>query len=204
MDPQAPPLAVLGSLLFTLIGPIGLMPVFARLTEGAAFEMRLKLGSATVGIAALALGLAIWVGAPAMQKAGTSPPSLIIAAGIILLLTALRSMFGAKSGYAAPVAEPRGMAAALSPLAIPGIVTPVGVAVVIIFATYFPASRPEIFTVVVAILCANLIAMLLSSLFMRRIGMAPLMVLGSVFGVLQAAMGVELLTSGLVRSSLWP
>lgn len=204
MDPHAPPLAVLGSLLFTLIGPIGLMPAFAMLTKGADLGARLKLGGAAVGIAAIALALAVWVGAPAMQKAGTSPSSLIIAAGVILLLTALRSIFGTKGAQAPPAGEPPSMAVALSPLAIPCIVTPVGVAVVIIFATYFPAARMEIFMVVLAILAANLLAMLLSGAFMRSIGMAPLLVLGSVFGVLQAAMGVEFLTSGLMRSALWP
>ncbi len=203
MDPQSPPLAVLGSLLFTLIGPIGLMPAFAMLTKGADFGARLKLGGAAIGIAAVAFGLAVAVGAPAMQKAGTSPASLIFAAGVILLLTALRSIFGTKGGNPSPAAQPSGFGMALSPLAIPGIVTPVGVAVVMIFATYFPAARLEIFAVVLAILAANLVAMLSAGLFMRRIGVAPLLVLGSVFGVLQAAMGIEFLTSGLLRSALW-
>lgn len=204
MDPQSPPLVILGSLLFTLIGPIGLMPLFAALTKNADAGSKFKLGGAAVGFALIAFALAVAIGAPAMEKAGTSPASLIIAAGVILLLTALRSIFGSKAGQSGGLGEVSGMAAALSPLAIPGIVTPVGVAVVIIFATYFPDSRLDIFLVVATILAVNLLAMILAGVFMRTIGMSPLLVLGSVFGVLQAAMGVEFLTSGLMRSALWP
>ncbi len=48
----------------------------------------------------------------------------------------------------------------------------------------------------------NLGAMLIAHWFMRVVGMAPLVVLGAVFGVLQVALGVEMIFSGLSRSGL--
>ena len=89
------------------------------------------------------------------------------------------------------------------PIAIPGIVTPVGVAVLIIFVSYFPAlaDKLAIMGVVAAILTLNLGAMLVARWFMTNVGAAPLLVLGAVFGVLQAAMGVEMLISGLTLSA---
>lgn len=44
---------------------------------------------------------------------------------------------------------------------------------------------------------ANLLAMLSAQWFMRVIGPTPLTVLGAIFGVLQAAMGVDMIVSGL-------
>jgi multiple antibiotic resistance protein len=43
----------------------------------------------------------------------------------------------------------------------------------------------------------NLAAMLLARAFMQHIGTAPLLLLGSVFGVLQVALGIEIFSDGV-------
>nr|MCU0730349.1 MarC family protein [Hyphomonas sp.] len=123
---------------------------------------------------------------------------------LILLATALKNLLGghnAPSGPPAPVT----LGTALTPLAIPGIVTPVGVAVLIIFVSYFPGSGNQVamLGVVAAIMVINLIAMLFAHTFMARIGPAPLVVLGAVFGVLQAAMGLQFIMNGLMLTPLF-
>ncbi len=164
--------------------------------------MRIALVALLTSLATLTL--AVFVGATAMAKAGTSPSSLIIAAGLILTLTALRNFFGAATHIARDQEKPVTAALGFSPIAIPGIVAPVGVAVLIIFASYFPstADKLAIMGVVVAIMLLNFVAMLGAQWFMARIGAAPLLVLGAVFGVLQAAMGVEMLVSGIRLAAL--
>jgi len=139
-----------------------------------------------------------------MAGAGTSAPSLIIAAGLILLFTAFRNIFGARGGEGSGPKAPPTEALGFIPIAIPGIVTPVGVAVLIIFVSYFPSTTDKlaIMGVVGAIMLLNLGAMLSAHLFMERIGAAPLLVLGAIFGVLQAAMAVEMIISGLTLSRL--
>ena len=76
---------------------------------------------------------------------------------------------------------------------------PVAVAILILYTLGYPATeqRLAIFAVAASILAMNLIAMLAARSFMARIGMAPLLVLGAVFGVLQVALGVEMLLDGL-------
>ena len=152
----------------------------------------------------MAIAVAGFVGVDAMARAGTSPSSLIIAAGMILRLTASRGIFA--TGGAAGAGHKASPTTALGfmPIAIPGIVTPVGVAVLIIFVSDFPsiADKLAIMGVVGAIMLLNLAAMLGAQLFMERVGAAPLVVLGAVFGVLQAAMGVEMIVSGLTLSRL--
>jgi multiple antibiotic resistance protein len=200
------PLPVLGSLLFTLMGPLAVIPLFARVADGADAATRRKIAFTAYAAALVTLALAVFVGAGAMAAAGTTPSALIIAAGLILTLTALRNILGAAAPPEplAAAAPPPSAALGFSPIAIPGLVTPMSVAVLIIFVSYFPATADKlaIMGAVLAIMTLNLGAMFAAGWFMRVIGPAPLMILGAVFGVLQAAMGVQMLISGLMRSPL--
>jgi multiple antibiotic resistance protein len=45
-------------------------------------------------------------------------------------------------------------------------------------------------------LLLNLLGMRYAHAFMEKIGMTPLLVLGAVFGVLQVALGVEMMANG--------
>jgi len=195
------PLGLLGSLLFTMIGPIALLPLFAGVTAGAEPRLRRRIAFMAAAIAFVALAVAIFAGVSVMQSAGTSRSSLVVAAGLILLLTALRNIFGTASAPTAASAAPS-LGVALKPIAIPGIVTPTGVAVIILFASYFPdaSDKLAILGMVGVIMVANAGAMMAAHWFMRVIGPAPLIVLGAIFGVLQAAMGVEMIVSGIQMS----
>jgi multiple antibiotic resistance protein len=200
------PLPVLGSLLFTLMGPLAVIPLFARVAGAADGPTKAKIAFAAYAVALVTLALAVFVGAGAMAAAGTTPSALIIAAGLILTLTALRNIFGSASADAAPAPAPPTATLGFSPIAIPGLVTPMSVAVLIIFVSYFPstADKLAIMGVVAAIMTVNLGAMFAAGWFMRVIGPAPLIILGAVFGVLQVAMGVQILISGITRSPLMP
>jgi len=198
------PLSVLGSLLFTLMGPIAAMPLFAGATAGADFSLRLKIALAAYATALITLAVAVFIGAGALAGWGVAPSSLIVAAGLILTLTAVRNVVG--GGHAAPegAKAPPTVATGFSPIAIPGLVTPVGVAVLVIFVSYFPSSADKMAVMGVAagLMTLNFGAMLAANWFMRVVGPAPLVVLGAVFGVLQVAMGVQMIISGLMRSPI--
>jgi multiple antibiotic resistance protein len=88
-------------------------------------------------------------------------------------------------------------------LAFPTIVTPQGVALVILFAAAYPTLRGELALAVVEIMVINVLAMF----FVRRIlgtpGVMPaLVVLGSVVGVLQVALGIQFIFNILRDSGL--
>jgi multiple antibiotic resistance protein len=192
------PLPLLASLLFSMIGPIALLPHFATVTAAAAPPLRARIALMAALVALATLAIAVFVGAGVMRSAGTSRSALIIAAGIILLITALRNIFGASAPAKTPTNDPN-IGLALMPIRIPGIVTPMGVAIVILFASYFPdiVDRLAILGVIGGIMVANYAAMRASHWFMRVIGAVPLLILGAIFGVLQAAMGIEMIMSGI-------
>jgi multiple antibiotic resistance protein len=201
---EAVPLGRLALLLFTLMGPIGLMPAFDAATTGRDMAQRRRIALQVLVFSLTGLALAVFLGTAVMARVGTTPPSLIIAAGAILAITALRNILAAGAGGSpaapgpAPEALPRWMPA-LSPITVPGIVTPVVVAVLVIFTTVFPStsSRLAILAVAVGLMVVNLVAMLGARWFMSRIGMAPLLLLGAIFGVLQVALGIEFLADGI-------
>jgi multiple antibiotic resistance protein len=201
---DAVPLGRLALLLFTLMGPIGLMPAFDAATTGRDKAQRRRIALQVLVFSLTGLALAVFLGTAVMARVGTTPPSLIIAAGAILAITALRNILAAGAGGSpaapgpAPEALPRWMPA-LSPITVPGIVTPVVVAVLVIFTTVFPStsSRLAILAVAVGLMVVNLVAMLGARWFMSRIGMAPLLLLGAIFGVLQVALGIEFLADGI-------
>lgn len=198
------PLGRLALLLFTLMGPIGLIPAFDNAMRGRDAADRRKVALQVTVFALVALGLAVFLGTAVMERVGTTPPSLIIAAGAILVITALRGILVTGQPSISPPpspppeALPRWMPA-LSPITIPGLVTPVVVAVLVIFTTAYPATdqRLAILGVAAGLMLLNLGAMLWARAFMHHVGMAPLLLLGAVFGVLQAALGVEFVTDGI-------
>lgn len=87
---------------------------------------------------------------------------------------------------------------AVSPLAFPTIVTPYGVAAVIVFMTLTPdfTTRSEIFLVLLGLMLLDLVAMLFAKPILKYAGM-PLQLLGTVLGITQVALGLQIIVMGL-------
>jgi multiple antibiotic resistance protein len=186
-------------LLFNMMGPIALIPAFAGLTASMDAPTRKTVAQRAALLSLAALAIAVFLGAVVLQGWGISKGSLILTAGIIMTLSVLRSMLFAQTkdaGSHAAARQPKDLA--VSPLAFPTIVTPQAIAVLIIFIAYFPTleSQLAIFAVAVVIMAINFGAMHAAHWFMAKIGMVPLLVLGAVFGVLQVALGVEMISDG--------
>ncbi len=186
-------------LLFNMMGPIGLIPVFVRLTADMEQKTRNSMARRATGLAFISLFLAVFLGAVMLGAWSISKGSLIFAAGLIVTSTALLPILWS-GGAAAPAGASKQTPEqlAVSPLAFPNMVTPRAVAVLIIFVAYFPTTEGKITVLAVAalILLLNLIGMRFAQWFMEHIGMTPLLVLGAVFGVLQVALGVEMMANG--------
>lgn len=192
------PIGLFYAMLFMQIGPIGLIPLFAAATRDETPPMRVKIAFLSAAIAFGTLLLAVFVAVPVMNSWGIKPATLIIAAGLVLTLTSLRGLFF----QPAPVQAARpGLAKALSPIAIPGLVSPVAVAIIAIFVAYYPGveERRAIMFAMATIFATDIVAMILAERFMRYIGMAPLIVLGAIFGILQVALGIEVFSNGVMR-----
>jgi len=128
-----------------------------------------------------------------------STPAIELAAGLILLLVAVRLVM---APYEAPQVFPplpaSPMAATLR-LTFPLIVTPYGIAGLIAVLGLSTDGRTvaSVYAILVVVMLLNLLAML----FVREITRGPvlpiLQVLGAVLGVLQFALAVQIIIRGL-------
>jgi len=185
--------------LFLMLGPIKILGPFVKLTRGGDETFARKLAVRGFIFSCVALVFAAIIGEKSMRKYHVSVPVLAIAAGIILFLVALQTVMQQfDSDKPAHREFEPSLRLAVSPLAFPTIVTPYGVAAVIIFMTITPdfATRSEIFGVLLGLMVLNLIAMLFANPILKYAGM-PLQLLGTVLGIIQVALGLQIMVLGL-------
>lgn len=189
---------------FLLLGPKKLVPAFAWLTRDAEPGYRRKAALyatlfATLLCAVIALLTNLWA-----AKYHLSLPSVQITAGLILIIWSLDTIF--RPSQAADEEGETGSAVqlALSPLATPTIVTPAGVAaimVTILFASAAPDSEKIYASAAIAlavVMALNFLTMYFIEVITSAAWLLPVLrVLGAVLVVVQAAFGVQVMLNGL-------
>jgi multiple antibiotic resistance protein len=191
--------------LFGAMGPFNVIARFAAITRGreAGFKRRLALQG--TGVAAVALLVAATLGAQILRNWSVSTEALLLTGGIILFLIALRGVLQQYTPLAPP-ADPPGEETipsrwlAFSPLAFPTIVTPFGVAVLVIALRLRPGTLAvaEILALVALVLTLDLLGMVFADRILHTpLVSSALLILGSVMVVLQVALGVEIVLYAL-------
>lgn len=187
-------------LMFNMMGPIGLIPAFAALTAHMDEPTRMAVARRAALMGLIGLVVAVFLGAVMLDAWSISKGSLMLAGGLIVTLTAILPIasLGGGNGTTADPSAQSPLQIAVSPLAFPTMVTPKAVAVLIIFVAFFPTLEGKLVVASVAaiMMLLNLLGMRYAQAFMEKVGMTPLLVLGAVFGVLQVALGVEMMADG--------
>lgn len=196
MDAATPPWGTLFGLFFMTMGPIRAVAVFSAFgTEDRAPGVR-PLATRAVGLTAIAFAVAVLLGDAVLARWGAGLPALIIAAGAILFALSVQAML-APPAAAPPIQDVTGVPAAA--VAFPGLFPPIAVALPVIFAAAAPGWINELTILGLGflVLALDWLAMRHAKAIMAAIGPTPLQLLGAVFGVLQAALGVEFVLDGL-------
>jgi len=189
-------------MLFLMIGPIKILVPFVELTRGADRAFRKALARRAILFSAAALALAGVLGRSMLENFEISLPVLALTGGLVLFLVALRTVLQQSAGTptsASLAAQPLELKSAFAPLAFPTIVTPYGIAAVIVFATLAADRKDAEFMVVgmvLLILALDWIAMLFAVPILQRIGTA-LQVFAVVLGVTQIALGLQVILHSL-------
>jgi multiple antibiotic resistance protein len=194
--------------LFLTLGPFNVIGPFAAMTQGRDAAFKRRLAFEAIVISALALLVAAIQGARTLRNWGVSVGTLQLTGGIILFLVALRPVLKnyeaqePREAEAAGVPSPSLSALAFTPLAFPTIVTPYGVALLVMALTLqpFTAGGFRILGVAGFVLILDLLVMLGSDRIQKIRFVPPALgIVGSVMGVLQIALGVQAAVDGLSR-----
>jgi multiple antibiotic resistance protein len=127
-------------------------------------------------------------------------------AGGILLFAAARETIGQFGRPAAPTLAPPYKHPAVTPLAIPIIVTPWGVTAILFFAEPGygdPQMLASVIGILLLIMVLNLVGMLLARQIIACVGVISFQVLGWIFAVMQAGLAVDAVVSSLRNLSLF-
>jgi multiple antibiotic resistance protein len=192
---------------FLTLGPKQVLVPFARATKAMAVGERLSLALGTAALSLFSVVLAATLGVRVLGNWGISPAALLLTAGFLLLLVALDAIrdqyTGENNGEIA--AEGISRTRLVFRLAFPYVVSPYGVAVVILAMTLRPAEAEiwPVFAMLAALMALNFAMMILAGRILATDFIAPLLaIVGSILAVLQAALGVQMLLVGLRLAGL--
>ena len=192
------------TLLFTIIDPIGSVPVFIAVTAGVspALRMRIALRAALVSLGVL-LGFII-AGQLLLEALKIDLAAFRIAGGVILFLFALDMIFGMSKPDSeraeAERARQEALDLAVYPLAIPSIAGPGSIVAVVVLTDNHRNSVGE--QAMTALLMAvvfgvTLACMLLADRIQRLIGAAGASIVSRVMGLITAAIAADGVLGGV-------
>jgi len=193
--------------LFVALGPLNVIGPFATITRGRGAAFKRGVAFRAFLVATIALLITATLGGKTLQAWGISVGALLLAAGAILFLVALQPVLagysprgGQVQAPAAVVTGPSERELAFSPLAFPTIITPYGLALLILLFTLYPLGSGGLWILAIAsfVLALDLLAMLCTDLLAKIPFIEPgLVILGCVMGVLLIALGVQAVADGL-------
>jgi multiple antibiotic resistance protein len=193
-------------LLLIGMGPkVALVP-FLDLTANMEDDTRRQVVRVMVRTAVVVALILVLLGAFLMRLLHISPGAVSIAGGIVFMLLALHMIIGAgKSQEHEEKASDRdAMQMAIYPLAVPYLLNPAGIAVLVI--TSGEIDSPLFMVIVLAlVLLMGVIDLLVFGNIGRlskHLDPSRMVVTEVVFGVLLAALAVELVLNGFIESSL--
>ena len=192
--------------LFVALGPLNVIGPFATFTQGRGATFKRGVAFRAFIVSMIALFLAATLGAKTLQVWGISVGALLLATGVILFLVALRPVLAGYNPGAdrsqdalASLPSPSEPELAFSPLAFPTIISPYGLALLILLFTLYPLGSGGLGILAIAslVLVLDLLGMLCTGLLAKTSFMKPgLDILGCVMGVLLVALGLQAVADG--------
>jgi len=192
---------------FVMLGPIKILAPFMKLTQNTDASFQRQLAVRAFFLACISGVVAAIAGQALLQNWGVSLPALLIAAGIVLFLVALRTVIQqyepAKEQSPPPTPS---LALAFTPLTFPTIITPYGTAVLVLLlaAAETISLDISILGIFLAVMVINLLAMLFAAQLLKFIGITTLRILGALLGILQVALAIQMILGAFILLGVLP
>lgn len=189
-------------LLFTIIDPIGSVPVFIAVTAGVPKQYRTAVAIRSVVIAAGVLAFFIALGKPLLDAIGIDIEAFRIAGGVILFLFAIDMIFGQSKPEREMEEVDRAAALdkAVYPMAIPSIAGPGAILAVVVLTEEAGGglvAHGRIGLLTLGVLIIMLFALLLATKIHAKIGDVGASLISRIMGLIVAAIAAQSVLQGI-------
>lgn len=187
------------TLLFVMLGPFGVLAPFAQGTQKMEVRSLRILALKVTALATVTLVGGSFLGSLLLEKWKISTPVMLLTGGIIFFLVALQANLRPYNQQDPEPAERPPLPPTADSLTFPIVVTPFGMAAVIVLvSTAHDSSRMmEIYGLLLAILFLDLLTMVYNRQILKVINPLCLKILFAALGVLQMALAVQIIVMSL-------
>lgn len=197
------PLSIIATLFFLMLGPLKVLGPFMKMTQGLDDGAVKTLAWRAFAISVLAVVAGGVLGTTLLDKWRVEPAALALAGGIVFAIVGLRQVLAQydESAQGPPAPLPAKPVAAALHVAFPTVVTPYGVAALIVLLAN-SAGSPRvmwIYAIALIMMVLDLLAMLFARRIMGGVTILILQIVGAVLGVMQVAFAVDIIVTSLRR-----
>ena len=183
-------------LLLLVLDPFGSLPVFISILGAVAPERRTRVAVREVVIAFVVLLLFMVSGQGFLTLMRLSERSLEVAGGVILIIIAIRMIFGGGEIYGV---DPNQREPFIFPLAVPLLAGPSAMATVLLLASRQPEHLVEWIGALTAALAVSGVVLLAADRIRRVLGSQMVSAIEKLMGLVLTAVAVEMILAGLKR-----
>jgi small neutral amino acid transporter SnatA (MarC family) len=186
---------------FVMLGPLRMLGPFVQRTRGIDDATVKQIAWWTFVVALVGVVTGGLLGRAMLANWKVSIPAMVLTAGIVFFMVALRQLLEQYEPAHAPPPEalPASPIAAACSIVYPIVLTPYGIAAVIALlgASGGTTRTAVILSLLVVVMVLNLLAMWFARRILVGFSMLVLQVLGAVLAVLQVALSVQIILIGL-------
>lgn len=194
--------------LFVVIDPIGLAPIFGALTRGGSAAYRRRMAVKAILLAAGILYLFAFSGDWLMRALGIGIPAFKIAGGLLLFLVAIDMVFARHSGLRSTTVREQEEARfkediSVFPLAFPLLAGPGALTTVLLFVADTRGNYTAfgaLLGMLAFVLLLAFLALMLAGHLMKLLGETGANVVDRLLGVILAALAVQFVLDGLTTA----
>jgi len=188
--------------LFVVLDPVGSVPIFLNATEQLDERDRPKVAIVAVFVSLLGLMFFLYLAQYALEAMHISIPAFRIAGAAVLFLFALQMIFGGHHASGNAEARRTPTEVAIFPVAMPGIASPGALLAVVLLTDnnrFSLAEQSVTAGLTVAVLLFILAMLLLAARIQRALGVAGVMVVTQIMGLVLAAFSVQQVLDGALE-----
>ncbi|MFO1206936.1 MAG: MarC family protein [Burkholderiales bacterium] len=188
------------TLLFVTLGPLKILGPFAQLMHDTDAATTKKIAVRVFLLAVIAVVVGGFAGRTLIENWGVSVPGLLLTGGIIFALVGLTLVLEQyEPARPAPPPLPAAPMAAAMRITFPIVVTPYGIATLIVILANSPdvGRTAAVLAILLVVMVLNLLAMLHARRIMGGVTVMALQIAGAVLAVLQVALAIDMILRAL-------